>query len=173
MRGQTASTRGVEGTVFRALGDTAPVQGTHSWGRWRRQSQKEASRKSQEGMLIAFPAARGAVWRCSGQGPACRPRPAERTPQTALSIETAPEAQAEESAGGQLGHHTGSRAVLHGGPHMLGHGFCSLVSCRPPPWARGSPRTPQAAPAGLTPGSCYLCTMSLISFTELRSLLKS
>lgn len=103
MRGQTASTRGVEGTVFRALGDTAPVQGTHSWGRWRRQSQKKASRKSQEGMLIAFPAARGAVWRCSGQGPACRPRPAERTPQTALSIETAPEAQAEESARGQLG----------------------------------------------------------------------
>lgn len=25
----------------------------------------------------------------------------------------------------------------------------------------------------VTPGSCYLCTMSLISFTELRSLLKS
>lgn len=36
----------------------------------------------------------------------------------------------------------------------------------------GSPGTLQVAPAGLT-GFCYLCTMSLISFTELRSLLKS
>lgn len=36
----------------------------------------------------------------------------------------------------------------------------------------GSPHT-AAALAGPTPGFCYLCTMSLISFTELRSLLKS
>lgn len=48
------------------------------------------------------------------------------------------------------------------------------------------PRSPRAGPAGRLPaapgthrepscaaGSCYLCTMSLISFTELRSLLKS
>lgn len=37
----------------------------------------------------------------------------------------------------------------------------------------GNPHTLQAALVGLTPGFCYLCTMSLISFTELRSLLKS
>lgn len=48
-----------------------------------------------------------------------------------------------------------------------------LALCQPPSRAQGSPRALQAAPSGLTPGFCYLCTMSLISFTELRSLLKS
>lgn len=63
--------------------------------------------------------------------------------------------------------HIGSRAVLHGGPRFLGQGPSSLVPCQPPSRAR------KAAPAGLAPSFCYLCTMSLISFTELRSLLKS
>lgn len=51
----------------------------------------------------------------------------------------------------------------------LSSGACpsSLVPCQPPSGAR------QVAAAGLMPGFCYLCTMSLISFTELRSLLKS
>ena len=56
--------------------------------------------------------------------------------------------------------------------------LCQVQSSRP--------RSPRAGPAGRLPavpgthrepscaaGSCYLCTMSLISFTELRSLLKS
>lgn len=54
------------------------------------------------------------------------------------------------------------------------------------PVQSSGPRSPHAGPAGRLPaapgthrepsctaGSCYLCTMSLISFTELRSLLKS
>lgn len=58
-----------EGTVPGALGDIAPVQGTHSWGRWRRHSKKEASRKrARKECSPDFPAARGAVWRCSRQG---------------------------------------------------------------------------------------------------------
>lgn len=54
-----------------------------------------------------------------------------------------------------------------GGPELRGLGPSSLGPCQPPSGAR------QVAAAGLTLGFCYLCTMSLISFTELRSLLKS
>lgn len=164
-----------EGTVPGALGDIAPVQGTHSWGRWRRHSKKEASRKrARKECSPAFPAARGAVWRCSRQG-ASVPTVARRADSTdSTQMETAPEAQAEE------------RKVQDSWCPAQGVGLCSTVarSCRatvPAHWSRvghllghrGSPHTPRAAPAGLTPGSCYLCTMSLISFTELRSLLKS
>lgn len=70
-------------------------------------------------------------------------------------------------------HNVGSRAVLHGGPQLLGQGPSSLVLRQPLSRAQGSPHALQADLAGLTPGFCYLCTMSLISFTELRSLLKS
>lgn len=58
--------------------------------------------------------------------------------------------------------------ALSSGAKVPAHRSC--VSHR---HGHGSPHTLQAALAGLTPGSCYLCTMSLISFTELRSLLKS
>lgn len=69
-------------------------------------------------------------------------------------------------------HDVGSRAVLHGGlsagAKVPAHGSVSATVS-----ARRGPHALQAALAGPTPCFCYLCTMSLISFTELRSLLKS
>lgn len=64
-------------------------------------------------------------------------------------------------------HNVGSKAVLHSGPQL----YLAQSSWVSHP--RGHKGCPLYASAGLVPGFCYLCTMSLISFTELRSLLKS
>lgn len=66
----------------------------------------------------------------------------------------------------------GSRAVLHRGPRLR----AGVPRAGPVPATISDTVEPSGTAGGsvgLTPGFCYLCTMSLISFTELRSLLKS
>lgn len=104
--------------------------------------------------------------------------PPSKTPQAELRTERAQQAglrRRKVQEGSCCTMVVGNRVVLHSGPPLLGLGPAPWprVSHHPASRAQRSPHTGQAAPAVLMPGSCYLCMMWLISFLELRHLLKS
>lgn len=145
----------------------------HLLGKMEKTWPEEALQEETRGNAHPLPNLSARSGRACREGLPCRPQPSGDSTERTQGRGSASRAEEEESAGGQLVHDTGSRAVLRGGPQLLGRGPSSLALCRPLSRAQGSPHALQADLAGLTPGFCYLCTMSLISFTELRSLLKS
>lgn len=163
------------GDTSQGLGDTAPVQGTCSWGTWKqRHSQRKSSRKETPSHL-----ARELFWALHGDEagvPSAAPQGG--TPQTELRAELAREPGLRGRKCGRVctADVAGPLSPAPSATACPVYSFWPRPQCTRPgaatARARGSPTMLQAA-AGLMPGLCYLCTMSLISFTELRSLLKS